>query len=344
MAARTIQVPQWDSLDFSYRPTGYTYVQEYKGCWEDYTLSQSSDHRIHQAASAINYGQGIFEGLKAQRNKEGTVMVFRPELNAARLQDGAKRMCMQKVVQKQFINAIKLVVQENHMFVPPFGKGSLYIRPLLLGSGPKLGIGPAPSYSFIIFVSPVGPYFKDGTKSIRLKIPEDIHRATLGGTGCVKAIGNYAPGMYHVCKAKEEGFDELLYLDARNNTYIEECGAANFFTVKDGVLYTPPLSGTILPGITRRSVLEIAEVLGIPTEICPLKVSDVFAADECFCTGTAAGVTPVGSIVQQDVEGVYHGGVFGPVTQKLRDALQDVKSGAQHKLLEPFYEWNMRVG
>ena len=213
------------------------------------------------------------------------------------------------------------------MFVPPSGKGSLYIRPLRLGSGPKLGIGPAPSYTFVVFVSPVGPYFNNGVKPIQLRIPENIHRAMLGGTGCIKAIGNYASGMYHVHKAKEEGFDELLYLDARNNKYIEECGAANFFAVKDGVLYTPPLTGTILPGITRRSVLEIAEVLGIPIEVCPLEVSDIFAADECFCTGTAAGVTPVGRIVHQDKECVYSDASIGPITQKLRNALEDITSG-----------------
>ncbi|MBH41368.1 MAG: branched chain amino acid aminotransferase [Candidatus Magasanikbacteria bacterium] len=343
MAKKTIQIPPWSSLGFSYVPTSVTYTQEHDGHqWEPYKLTQSNNLKLHESSAVLNYGQGIFEGMKARRDKNDSIMLFRPRLNAERFQRGATRMCMPQVSEDQFINATKEIVLENIDFLPPAGQGSLYIRPLLFGSGPKLGIGPAPSYTFIVYVSPVRRYFNNA-ESIRLLIPENIHRAMVGGTGNVKANCNYPAGMYHVCKAKEEGFDELLYLDARHNTYIEECGAANFFAVKDGVLYTPPLGGTILPGITRRSVLEIADVLGIPTEVCLLKVSDVFAADECFCTGTATGIVPVGRIVHQDKECVYNNSSTGPITQKLKAALEEIKSGDPKEILTPLTSWNMVI-
>jgi branched-chain amino acid aminotransferase len=242
---------------------------------------------------------------------------------------------MPPVPESIFIDAVEQVVQANIDYLPPMGRGAMYVRPLLMGSGPVLGVAPAPSYSFMVYVTPVGPYFKGGMKAIDLLISDEFHRAAPGGSGGVKAIGNYAPGMMPSRIAKSKGYAEVIYLDARTSTYIEEVGAANFFCVKDDVLYTPELTGTILPGITRASIIALARHLGY--DVHEEKVSAEFAmsADEAFCCGTAAVISPIGSITHEDRKVTYGDGRPGIMTTTLYDML----TGIQNEKEEDIFGW-----
>ena len=290
---------------------------------------------ISPAAGVLNYGQGLFEGMKAYRTAKDRVVFFRPDENARRMQRGADRLKMPPVPESIFIDAVEQVVQANIDYLPPMGRGAMYVRPLLMGSGPVLGVAPAPSYSFMVYVTPVGPYFKGGMKAIDLLISDEFHRAAPGGSGGVKAIGNYAPGMMPSRIAKSKGYAEVIYLDARTSTYIEEVGAANFFCVKDNVLYTPELTGTILPGITRASIIALARHLGY--DVHEEKVSSEFAmsADEAFCCGTAAVISPIGSITHEDRKVTYGDGRPGIMTTTLYDML----TGIQNEKEEDIFGW-----
>ena len=238
----------WDSLTFSLTPTDTMYLTETKqgDAWMPGDLRPYGNMSISPAAGVLNYGQGLFEGMKAYRTTNGKVVFFRPEENARRMQRGADRLKMPPVPESVFVDAVEQVVAANLSWIPPVGKGALYVRPLLMGSGPVLGVAPAPSYTFLVYATPVGPYFKGGVTAIDLLISEEHHRAAPGGSGGVKAIGNYAPGMMPSKKAKAAGFSEVIYLDAETHSYIEEVGAANFFCLKDGKLYTPELTGVLL--------------------------------------------------------------------------------------------------
>jgi len=273
--------------------------------------------------------------MKAYRTAKDRVVFFRPDENARRMQRGADRLKMPPVPESIFIDAVEQVVQANIDYLPPMGRGAMYVRPLLMGSGPVLGVAPAPSYSFMIYVTPVGPYFKGGMKAIDLLISDEFHRAAPGGSGGVKAIGNYAPGMMPSKIAKSKGYAEVIYLDARTSTYIEEVGAANFFCVKDNVLYTPELTGTILPGITRASIIALARHLGY--DVHEEKVSAEFAmsADEAFCCGTAAVISPIGSITHEDKKVTYGDGTPGIMTTTLYDML----TGIQNEKQEDIFGW-----
>jgi branched-chain amino acid aminotransferase len=273
--------------------------------------------------------------MKAYRTAKDRIVFFRPDENARRMQRGADRLKMPPVPESIFIDAVEQVVQANIDWVPPMGRGAMYVRPLLMGSGPVLGVAPAPSYSFMIYVTPVGPYFKGGMKAIDLLISDEFHRAAPGGSGGVKAIGNYAPGMMPSRIAKSKGYAEIIYLDAKTSTYIEEVGAANFFCIKNNVLYTPELTGTILPGITRASIIALARHLGY--EVHEEKVSAEFAmeADEAFCCGTAAVISPIGSITHEDKKVTYGDGTPGAMTIKLYDML----TGIQNEKQEDIFGW-----
>ena len=294
----------WDSLTFSLTPTDTMYLTETKQdeAWMPGDLRPYGNMSISPAAGVLNYGQGLFEGMKAYRTANDRVVFFRPEENARRMQRGADRLKMPPVPESVFIDAVEQVVAANLKWIPPMGKGALYVRPLLMGSGPVLGVSPAPSYTFLVYVTPVGPYFKDGVTAIDLLISEEYHRAAPGGSGGVKAIGNYAPGMMPSKKAKAAGYSEVIYLDAETHSCVEEVGAANFFCLKDGVLYTPELTGTILPGITRDSIIKLARKNGM--EVIETKVTAEFGmtADEAFCCGTAAVISPIGSITKGEKE------------------------------------------
>ncbi|MDA0925120.1 MAG: branched-chain amino acid aminotransferase [archaeon] len=327
----------WDSLTFSLTPTDTMYITTTEGDepWMPGELQPYGDIPMSPAAGVLNYGQGLFEGMKAFRTSANRIVFFRPEENARRMQRGADRLKMPPVPESIFVDAVEQVVAANQHWVPPTGKGAMYVRPLLMGSGPVLGVKPAPSYTFLIYVTPVGPYFKGGMNAIDLLISEHHHRAAPGGSGGVKAIGNYAPGMKPSKEAKELGYAEVIYLDAETHSAIEEVGAANFFCIKDKVLYTPELTGTILPGITRDSIIQLARHQGY--EVVEGNVLADFAvqADEAFCCGTAAVISPIGSITHNGVKSVYGGGTPGKITTELYNLL----TGIQNETEEDVFGW-----
>ncbi|XP_047049471.1 branched-chain amino acid aminotransferase 2, chloroplastic-like isoform X3 [Lolium rigidum] len=294
---------------------------------------------LSPSAGVLNYGQGLFEGLKAYRKTDGSILLFRPDENARRMVIGADRMCMPAPTVEQFMDAVKQTVLANKRWVPPTGKGSLYIRPLLIGSGAILGVAPAPEFTFVIYVSPVGNYFK-GLAPIKLIIEDNFHRAAPGGTGGVKTIGNYASVLKAQTTAKEKGYSDVLYLDAVHNKYLEEASASNIFVVKGNTISTPAIEGTILPGITRKSIIEVAESKGYKVEERRVSVDELLVADEVFCTGTAVVVSPVGSITYQGKRVEYDGnhGV-GVVSQQLYTSLTGIQMG----LLEDRMGWTVQL-
>lgn len=331
----------WDSLTFSLTKTDWMYIAKCKlgSAWTPGKIVPYGNFEIDPAAGVLNYGQGIFEGMKAHKTINDRVVIFRPEENAKRFQSGADRLGMPPVPESIFLDAIEQVVVANKKWIPPTGKGALYIRPLLLGTGPIMGVAPAPEYTFIIFVTPVGPYFKGGLSCIKLMITDEYHRAASGGSGGVKAIGNYAPGMMPSKNAKKDGFAEVIYLDAENHQYIEEVGAANFFCVKDKIIYTPELTGTILPGITRDSVIQLAKHFGYKVNIEKVSAEFAMDADEAFCCGTAAVISPIGSITHGDKIKVFSEGKIGPITQKLYNSI----SGIHCEQVEDLFGWLYEV-
>ncbi|CAA3011417.1 branched-chain-amino-acid aminotransferase 3, chloroplastic-like [Olea europaea subsp. europaea] len=288
----------WDNLGFEFMSTDYMYMMK---CSQGENFSKGELQRfgniqLSPSAGILNYGQGLFEGLKAYRKYDGNILLFRPEENALRLRMGAERMCMPSPTVEQFVEAVKETVLANERWIPPLGKGSLYIRPLLMGSGAVLGLAPAPEYTFLIYVSPVGNYFKEGLAPIHLIVETEMHRATPGGTGGVKTIGNYAGVLKAQSAAKAKGFSDVLYLDSVHKRYLEEVSSCNVFVVKDNVIATPSIKGTILPGITRKSIIDVAVSQGYQVEERFVAVDELLDADEVFCTGTAVVISPVGSI------------------------------------------------
>ncbi|KAL9450180.1 hypothetical protein AB3S75_012000 [Citrus x aurantiifolia] len=287
----------WDNLGFGLTPADYMYTMK---CSNDYfekgRLSRYGKIELSPSSGVLNYGQGLFEGMKAYRKEDGQLILFRPDQNAIRLQTGAERMCMPSPSIDQFIDAVKQTALANKRWVPPPGKGSLYIRPLLVGSGPILGLAPAPEYTFLVFASPVGNYFKEGLAPLNLYVEDEFHRATPGGAGGVKAISNYAPVLKAISRAKNRGFSDVLYLDSVNKKNLEEVSSCNIFILKGNIISTPATSGTILAGITRKSIIEIASDYGFQVEERAIPVDELLEADEVFCTGTAVVVAPVGSI------------------------------------------------
>ncbi|XP_074271896.1 branched-chain-amino-acid aminotransferase 2, chloroplastic-like isoform X1 [Silene latifolia] len=254
---------------------------------------------LSPAAGVLNYGQGLFEGMKAMRREDGKIVLFRPHENALRMKIGAERMCMPSPCVDLFVDAVNKTVLANKRWIPPAGKGTLYIRPLLLGTGPILGLSPAPEYTFIIYASPVANYFKEGS-ALRLYVEDEFHRASRGGTGSIKSITNYAPAFKPVTTAKSRGFSDVLYLDSVHKKYVEEVSTCNIFLVKDNIISTPSTTGSILPGITRKSIIEIALDQGYQASERLIEVEELVNADEVFCTGTVVVVIPVGSITYQD--------------------------------------------
>ncbi|KAK9715459.1 hypothetical protein RND81_06G166900 [Saponaria officinalis] len=291
----------WENVGFGVTPTDYMYVMK---CSVDEEFSEGrlipyGNIELSPAAGVLNYGQGLFEGMKALRREDGKIVLFRPNENALRMEIGAQRMCMPAPSVDLFVEAVKLTALANKRWIPPPGKGSLYIRPLLLGTGPILGVSPAPEYTFLIYASPVGNYFKDGSAPLNLYVEEEFHRACRGGAGGVKSITNYAPALRPLARAKDRGFSDVLYLDSVHKKYVEEVSSCNVFIVKDNVISTPSTKGSILPGVTRKSIIEIARDFGYQVEERLIEVEELLKADKVFCTGTAVVVVPVGSITYQ---------------------------------------------
>lgn len=322
---------EWSKLGFGYMPVDYRFVAHWKdGSWDEGGLTENASVTISESAGVLQYAQTCFEGLKVYTQKNGDIVAFRPDMNAKRLRDSAERLLMPKVPVEMFIRALDEIVKANAAWVPPYGSGAtLYIRPFLFGSGPVIGVAPAPEYEFRMFATPVGPYFKGGVKPIRIMV-SDFDRAAPHGTGHIKAGLNYAMSLYPGDYAHKHGFSENMYLDAATRTYVEETGGANFiFITKDGKLVTPK-SGTILPSITRRSIVVVAsEMLGMEVEERPVLFTEVKDFAEVGLCGTAAVISPVGSITYDGGEILVPSGMekMGPVLTKLRETITGIQEG-----------------
>ncbi|MEE0842713.1 MAG: branched-chain amino acid aminotransferase [Ruminococcus sp.] len=321
----------WSNLGFGYIKTNERFVSNYKdGKWDDGVLTTDDMVTISECAGVLQYAQTVFEGLKAYTTCDGRVVVFRPDLNASRLKDSCERLEMPVYPEEKFIEAIKKVVKANIDFVPPYGTGAtLYIRPYMFGTNPVIGVKPANDYQFRVFTTPVGPYFKGGAKPITIKV-SDFDRAAPHGTGHIKAGLNYAMSLHAIVTAHEEGFDENMYLDAATRTKVEETGGANFlFVTKDGKIVTPK-SNSILPSITRRSLMYVAEhYLGLEVEQREVYFDEVKDFAECGLCGTAAVISPVGKIYDHGKEICFPSGMeeMGPITKKLYDTLTGIQMG-----------------
>ena len=321
----------WSSLGFGYIQTDKRYVSNYKnGSWDEGTLTSDATITISECAGVLQYAQTVFEGMKAYTTENGQIVVFRPDLNAERMVNSAKRLEMPPFPQDRFVDAVKQVVKANEGYVPPYGSGAtLYIRPYMFGSDAVIGVKPANEYQFRIFCTPVGPYFKGGAKPITIRV-SDYDRAAPNGTGHIKAGLNYAMSLHAIVEAHEQGYAENMYLDSATRTKVEETGGANFlFVTKDGKVVTPK-SSTILPSITRRSLVYVAkEYLGLEVEERPVYFDEVKDFAECGLCGTAAVISPVGKIVDHGKEICLPIGLdeMGPVTKKLYETLTGIQMG-----------------
>ncbi len=332
------------SLGFEFIETETMFVSDYKeGNWNEGKLVPFGPFEISPGACVLNYGQGVFEGMKALKAKSGEIVLFRPLENAKRLNESANRLLMPSFDIDKYVDAVKKVVKANENYVPPYDSGgALYIRPILIGTGPILGVAPATEYKMIIFTIPVGPYFPEGFKARDLEISKRYTRAAPGGTGSSKTCCNYAGTMKPAKETKAKGFAQIIYLDAANMEYIDEVGTANFFAVINGKLATPMLKGTILPGITRKSVLELASKnLGMEVEERDISYKELFAdsCTEAFCTGTAAVITPIGTITLEDNKRTFNNCEPGEITKKLYDLL----TGIQRLDIQDPYDWVEKV-
>lgn len=321
----------WSNLGFEYIQTDKRYVSNYKdGKWDDGSLTSDANVVLNECAGVFQYAQTVFEGLKAYTTEDGRIVTFRPDLNAERMMDSAKRLEMPAFPKDRFLDAVTQTVKANAAWVPPFGSGAtLYVRPYMLGSSPVIGVSPAKEYQFRILTTPVGSYFKGGAKPITIKV-SDFDRAAPNGTGHIKAGLNYAMSLHAIVTAHEEGYAENMYLDAATRTKVEETGGANFvFVTKDKKIVTPK-SSSILPSITRRSLLYVAkEYLGLETEEREVPLEEVPEFSECGLCGTAAVVSPVGKIVDHGKEICFASGMdeMGPVLKQLYDTLTGIQMG-----------------
>ena len=321
----------WSNIGFGYMKTGERFVANYKdGKWDDGVMTTDATVTISECAGVLQYAQTCFEGMKAYTTSDGRIVVFRPDLNAQRMEDSCTRFEMPVFPKEKFVDAICKVVKANSDFVPPYGTGAtLYIRPYMFGSSAVIGVKPAEEYQFRVFTTPVGPYFKGGAKPITIKV-SDFDSAAPHGTGHIKAGLNYAMSLHAIVTAHQEGFDENMYLDAATRTKVEETGGANFlFVTKDNKVVTPK-SNSILPSITRRSLMYVAEhYLGLEVEQREVYFDEVKDFAECGLCGTAAVISPVGKINDHGKEICFPSGMeeMGPVTKKLYETLTGIQMG-----------------
>ena len=321
----------WGNLGFSYMKLPYRYLAYYKnGQWEKGELTEDGTLHMSESSPCLHYGQQAFEGMKAYRTKDGSVQLFRPDQNAKRLQRTSDRLLMPQVPTDMFVDAVKQVVRANEEYVPPYGTGgTLYIRPLLLGIGDIIGVKPADEYIFTVFAMPVGNYFKGGLQPTNFLIQEEYDRAAPHGTGAAKVGGNYAgsfvPGQY----AKTNGFSDVIYLDPATHTKIEEVGSANFFGITADNEFITPLSPSILPSITKYSLLYLAEHrLGMKAIEGDIFIDDLDKFVEAGACGTAAVISPIGGVQHGDEFHVFYSETeVGPVTRKLYDELTGIQFG-----------------
>ena len=322
---------EWEKLGFGYHQTDYNVRCYYRdGKWGELEVSSSENIPVHMAATALHYGQQAFEGLKAYRGKDGKIRLFRWNENAKRMQNSARGILMAEVPADLFHDAIVKAVKLNERFIPPYGTGSsLYIRPLLMGSGAEVGVRPAKEYLFMVFVTPVGPYFKEGFNPTKVAVVRDSDRAAPHGTGTFKVGGNYAASLRGGKKIQEGGYSSPMYLDCCEKKYIDEIGAANFFAIKDNT-YITPKSPSILPSITNMSLIQLAEDLGIKVERRPVSIEELSTFEEVGACGTAAVISPIGEINDIDKGIVYKfckDGKAGPISLKLYETLVGIQYG-----------------
>ena len=321
----------WSNLGFGYVKTDKRFVANYKdGAWDNGVITDDDKVVISECAGVLQYSQSCFEGMKAYTTENGHTVIFRPDMNASRMADSCRRLEMPLFPEDKFVEAIAETVRANEDWVPPYGSGaSLYIRPYMFGSNPVIGVKPADEYQFRVFTTPVGPYFKGGAKPLTIKV-SDFDRAAPHGTGHIKAGLNYAMSLHAIVTAHAEGYAENMYLDPATRTKVEETGGANFlFVTKDGKVVTPK-SDSILPSITRRSLVHVAkEYLGLEVEEREVLFDEVKDFAECGLCGTAAVISPVGKIVDHGKEICLPSGMdeMGPVTKKLYETLTGIQMG-----------------
>lgn len=329
----------WANLGFGYIQTDKRFVSNFKdGKWDDGKLTDDANVVINECAGVLQYAQTVFEGMKAYTTEDGRIVTFRPDLNAKRMADSARRLEMPAYPEDKFVEAIEKTIKANAGYVPPYGSGAtLYVRPYMFGSNPVIGVKPADEYQFRVLTTPVGPYFKGGAKPITIKV-SDFDRAAPHGTGHIKAGLNYAMSLHAIVTAHKEGFDENMYLDAATRTKVEETGGANFiFVTKDNKVVTPK-SNSILPSITRRSLMAVAkDYLGLEVEEREVYFDEVKDFAECGLCGTAAVISPVGKIVDHGKEICFPSGMeeMGPTTKKLYETLTGIQMGR----IEPPKGW-----
>jgi len=321
----------WGNLPFGYTKTDYNVRCYYKnGKWGELEISSSEEVSIHMASTALHYGQEAFEGMKAFKGKDGKTRLFRWQENAKRLQNSADGILMERVPTDLFEKAVKKAICINKKFVPPYGSGaSLYVRPFLFGIGPQVGVRPAKEFLFVVFVTPVGPYFKTGFKPVDMLLGRGFDRAAPQGTGHIKVGGNYASSLIAMKKAHDEGFANVLFLDSKEKKYIDECGPANFFGIKNNT-YITPKSNSILPSITNKSLEKIAELIGLKVERRIVPVEELETFEEVGACGTAAVITPIRKIVDVEMNKEY---VYtkndepGEISTKLYELLLAIQTG-----------------
>lgn len=319
----------WKNLGFGYLDADYNVRCYYRdGKWGELETSSSNTINIHMAATSLHYGQEAFEGLKAFKGKDGKIRVFRMDENAKRMQNSANGILMEKFPVEKFQEAVRLAVKMNERFVPPYDSGAaLYIRPLLIGTGPQIGVHPADEYLFLIFVMPVGPYFPEGFTPTDLVIMREYDRAAPQGTGKYKVGGNYAASMFEGKKAKEGGFSAVLYLDSKEKKYIDECGPANFFGIKNNT-YITPKSDSILPSITNKSLMVLAEEMGLNVERRQVPYEELAEFDEVGACGTAAVISPIKGVYDSDNDKWFkYGKDAGEWSTKLYNKLRAIQYG-----------------
>lgn len=326
-----MELMDWSNLGFGYMKTDFNIRCTYKnGAWGDLEVHDSEYMTLHMAATALHYGQESFEGLKAFRGKDGKIRIFRMRDNALRMQDSSEGTVMAKVPVEKFEEAVVKAVRLNERFVPPYESGaSLYIRPVLFGSGPQVGVKPADEYMFIVFVTPVGPYFKGGFQTTPFVIMRQYDRSAPLGMGKYKVGGNYAASLVAGQHAHELGYSNVFYLDAKEKKYIDECGAANFFGIKNNTYITPE-STSILPSITNRSLMVLAEEMGMKVERRHIPVEELSTFEEAGACGTAAVISPIERIDDFDEKVSYvftHDGKPGVISTKLYQKLRGIQYG-----------------
>lgn len=323
----------------------FTMTWTAKEGWHNAAVEPHRPLQIDPAAMALHYGQEIFEGMKAYRGREGGVFLFRPTENIRRMNASAERLCMPQIDESLFLDALKTLLSVDKDWIPRTEGSSLYIRPTMIATENALGVHPANEYLFFIILSPVGAYYAEGFSPTKIYVTEEYIRSAPGGIGSAKAAGNYAASLYAGEIAKKMGYTQVLWLDAIERKYVEEVGTSNIFFVVDGELITPPLSGTILPGVTRKSVIQLAQNWGIKVSERRLSMDEIISAihngklSEAFASGTAAVVSPIGWLYYRDKEYTIAGGKIGSITQKLYDEMLQIQYGTK----EDSFGWRIKI-